>query len=78
MLVVVAGLYAQHALGYLAVRGQAEQQQAVVRQLARQNAALLAEQRSLNDPSTIVRDARTLGMVRPGERPYAVIGLPKH
>jgi cell division protein FtsB len=76
-LVIVAGLYVQHALGYLAVRGQADRQQAVVHDLARQNATLAAEQRSLNEPATIVRDARALGMVRPGERPYVVIGLPK-
>jgi len=78
VLVVVGALYVQHALAYLAVRGQAEQQQAIVRGLVRQNAALAAEQKSLNDQSTIVRDARALGMVRPGERPYVVIGLPKH
>ena len=32
----------------------------------RRTRALRAQQRSLNDPATIVRDARALGMVRPG------------
>jgi hypothetical protein len=32
----------------------------------------------LNNPATILRDARALGMVRVGEHPYEVVGLPKH
>jgi cell division protein FtsB len=76
VLCVVAGLYVQQALAYLAVRNQANRQKAIVHQLARSNANLRAEQRSLNDPATIVRDARALGMVRIGEHPYEVTGLP--
>jgi len=78
VLCVVAGLYVQQGLAYLGVRGQANQQRAIVRQLTRDNAALRAQQRSLGDPVTILRDARALGMVRPGEHPYEVTGLPKH
>lgn len=78
VLTVVVGLYVQHALSYLSTRAQADQQQAVVQRLVRDNAALEKQQRSLNDPATIVRDARALGMVRPGERPYVVTGLPNH
>ena len=77
VLVVVAGLYVRQGLTYLAVRSQADQQSAIVRHLQKDNAALEARQRSLNDPATIERDARQLGMVRPGERPYVVTGLPK-
>ena len=72
--VVVVGLYVQHTLAYLSTRTQADQQQSVVQSLARQNAQLRAEQRSLNNPATIIRDARGLGMVRPGERPYVIMG----
>lgn len=78
VLVVVAGLYVQHALAYLAARGQANQQLAIVNRLARENAALAQQQRSLNNPATIVRDARALGMVWQGERSYSVTGLPGH
>ena len=78
MLCVVAGLYVQQALAYLAVRSQASHQQAIVHQLTRSNAGLRAQQRALNDPATIVRDARALGMVRVGEHPYEVTGLPGH
>jgi cell division protein FtsB len=72
VLTIVVGLYVEHALSYLSTRSQANAQSAVVRSLERQNAALRREAGSLNDPTTIVRDARALGMVRPGERPYVV------
>ena len=78
VLLVVAGLYGQQGVRYLSVRSQDKQQQRIVQQLSRQNAALLRQQRSLNNPATIARDARVLGMVRPGERPYVVTGLPNH
>jgi cell division protein FtsL len=73
VLAVVALLYVQDAMSYLATRSQADQQQAIVRRLARENAALAKEQQSLQDPATIRRDARALGMVLPGERPYVVM-----
>jgi cell division protein FtsB len=75
---VVAGLYVQRAIAYFSVRSQANQQRAIVQQLSRSNASLRAQQRSLNDPATILSDARALGMVRPGEHPYEITGLPAH
>jgi cell division protein FtsB len=71
----VVGLYVQHTLAYISTKSQADHQQAVVSRLQRQNRALEREQKSLGDPATIVRDARELGMVRPGERPYVITGL---
>jgi len=78
VLCVVAGLYVQQGLAYLSARSQAGRQRAIVQQLTRSNASLRAQQRSLNNPATILRDARALGMVRVGEHPYEVVGLPKH
>ena len=78
VLCVVAGLYVQRGMAYLAVRSQANQQKAIVQQLTRANASLRAQQRSLNSSATIMRDARALGMVRVGEHPYEVTGLPSH
>jgi cell division protein FtsB len=78
VLVVVAGVYVQDILSYLSTRAQADQQLAIVHRLTRENAQLVREQRSLNDPATIVEQARALGMVRPGERPYEITGLPAH
>lgn len=78
VLAVVIGLYVEHTLSYFATRAQADQQQAIVTRLARQNAALTRQQKSLNDPATIVHDARALGMVRPGEQSYVITGSTSH
>ena len=78
VLTVVIGLYGEHTLSYFSTRSAADRQQATVNRLERQNAGLLQQQKSLNDPATIVRDARALGMVRPGEQPYAIIGRSGH
>lgn len=76
VLVAVVGIYAQRTLAYVSTSAQAAHQQAIVNRLEHQNAALVREQRSLNQPATIVRDARELGMVRPGEQPYVLTGHP--
>jgi cell division protein FtsB len=76
VLAVVAVVYAQDALSYLKARSQAGHQAAIVKRLQSQNAQLERQQKSLGSPATIVRDARALGMVKQGERPYAITGLP--
>jgi cell division protein FtsB len=78
VLTVVVGLYVQHTLSYLSVSSQASRQEAIVDQLTKQNRQLAAQQHSLDQPATIVRDARALGMIRPGERPYVVVGHSGH
>ncbi len=78
VLVVVAGLYVQHIIEYFMARGAANTQHALVHGLARQNAALRAQRASLQQPDTIRHLARELGMVRSGERPYVILGLPAH
>jgi cell division protein FtsB len=78
VLTVVAGLYVKQAMAYLSVRSQSRQQQAIVRNLERRNASLAAQERSLKSPATVQREARALGMVRMGEHPYVITGLPKH
>ena len=74
----VVALYVKQGLALLSVHGQAQEQQGIVQRLSAQNARLAGQQRALNDPATIERAARALGMVRPGERPYVVTGLPPH
>jgi cell division protein FtsB len=76
VLAVVVGLYIQQGLTYLSVRSQADQQRAIVERLIKHNRSLANQQQSLNNPATIRQDARALGMVMPGERSYAVTGLP--
>jgi cell division protein FtsB len=78
VLAIVAGLYVQHALELLATHAQASRQLSIVNTLATQNAVLERERTSLSDPAVIQRDARALGMVRAGERPYVITGQPGH
>ena len=78
VLVVVAFLYLQHAITYFGARSSYTAQERIVRQLERSNARLAQQQKQLHDPATIVQNARQLGMVRPGERSFAVNGLPDH
>ena len=47
-------------------------------QLQRERARLEAKAASLKNPSTASEDARKLGMILPGERPFSVKGLPHH
>ena len=54
----------------------ASQRRGQVVALQREAAALAAEQRALALPSTRETEARNLGLVRPGEHPYVVSGLP--
>jgi cell division protein FtsB len=76
VLTIVVGLYVEHTLSYVATHAQADRQQAIVTKLTRQNAQLTREEKALNTPSTIVSQARALGMVRPNERPYVITGQP--
>jgi cell division protein FtsB len=76
VLMIVGGLYVKQALAYLSARGQAHQQESIVGGLKRENTALTKQQASLRSPETVQREARALGMVRVGERPYVITGLP--
>ena len=48
-----------------------------LRSLTAENHALTKRVRALRDPGALEREARRLGMVRQGERPYVVQGLPR-
>jgi cell division protein FtsB len=72
----VLGLYLQQGLSLLGIHSQAQHQLAIVQRLVKDNGQLARQQKSLSDPTTIERAARVLGMVRPGEHPYVVTGLP--
>jgi hypothetical protein len=80
MVVVVAlvgyiGLKAGLAL--YAARTQAAQESSLVSSLQSQHSHLLAVKRALSQKDTIMRDARQLGMVTAGERPYVIVGSSK-
>ncbi len=59
-------------------RTQQAQEAALLRSLETQHRHLVAQEGSLSQPATIIRDARALGMVRAGERAYSIVGLSSH
>jgi cell division protein FtsB len=70
----VLALYAEHAVSYLSTRSQNARQNAIVRSLQIRHAQLQRSEHTLDDPTTIIRRARQLGMTRAGEQPYAITG----
>ena len=76
VLVLLAYLYVNPLRSYVATWQQSKDQKAEVAQLERDHARLKERRRALEDPQTLEREARRLGMVRPGERAFVVKGLP--
>jgi cell division protein FtsB len=79
LLVVLAAillLYIGPARSYVETWGQAKAKRAEVERLEAESRALRKRKAELQRSSTLVRDARELGMVRPGERAFVVRGLP--
>ena len=75
VLLGVIALYINPARTYLSARGEAEQRRAEVAELQRENDRLRARKAQLRDPRQLEREARRLGMDKPGERAYVVNGL---
>jgi len=75
-LAIVLGLYIQHTLSYFQTRSQADAALATVQRLAHENRGLESQAASLQQRDTIIRAARALGMVLPGERSYVIMGKP--
>ena len=77
VLVGVVALYVGPAISYIETWREADSRRAEVRELQRDNAVLRARRDALRDPRTLEREARRLGMVKPGERAYIVRNLPR-
>jgi cell division protein FtsB len=80
LLVVLLGilaLYIGPARSYWSTLQEAKHRRAEVSALRRENARLRARRAALRNPSALERQARKLGMVRPGERSYVLKHLPK-
>jgi cell division protein FtsB len=76
LLLLVALAYVGPARSLLSTWRASHAQEAHLRALQREHAALTARAKALRDPRTLQAEARALGMVRPGERSYVVRGLP--
>jgi cell division protein FtsB len=77
VLLVMAYLYAGPARSYWTTVQEAKQRRAEVAVLKRENDRLRARRDALRRPDALEREARRLGMVKPGERPYIIEHLPK-
>ncbi|MDX6687789.1 MAG: hypothetical protein QOF26_2579 [Baekduia sp.] len=72
----VVALYVGPSISFFHTYREAQSRRAEVSQLQRENVRLRARRTALKDPRTLEREARRLGLVKPGERPYIVKGLP--
>jgi len=77
VLVVLVYLYAGPARSYWTTIHEAEQRRGEVAMLKRENERLRARRAALQGSSATEREARRLGMVKPGEHPYVIEHLPK-
>jgi cell division protein FtsB len=76
VLLGVVALYVGPSISFFQTYREAKARRAEVRQLQTENAKLRARRQALKDPRTLEREARRLGLVKPGERPFIVKGLP--
>ena len=79
LLVVLFGivvLYAGPARSYVSTQREAGQRRADLARLKQEHERLLARRAGLRGPAALEREARRLGMVKPGERPFVIEHLP--
>ena len=72
VLVGVIALYINPLRSYISTWQEAKNRRGEVSELERENARLRARKAELNNPRALEREARRLGMVKPGERAYVV------
>jgi len=77
VLVAVAALYVGPLTSLWSARGEAAMRRAQVEQLRKENRELRVKRDALSNGAALVVEARRLGMVRPGERPFVVENLPE-
>jgi len=77
VLALVLLLYVGPAKSWWSTWNQAKDKHAEVQKLQAENQRLRREKRLLTQPSSLEREARKQGMVRRGERPFVLQGLPK-
>ena len=75
VLVGVIALYVNPLRSYVSTWSEAKHRRAEVAELQRENVKLRARKAELRNKRALEREARRLGMVKPGERAYVVEGL---
>ncbi|HYB22495.1 MAG TPA: hypothetical protein VED41_01770 [Solirubrobacteraceae bacterium] len=76
VLVALVYLYASAGLHMLSSWRQERRASASVAALEREHTQLVRQREALTAPGTLETEARQLGMMRSGEQPYVVSGLP--
>jgi cell division protein FtsB len=77
VLFAILTMYASPLQRWITQHRTASEDSAQLQQLEAQNHQLKANIRALQQPQAIERVARSFGMVKPGEVPFVVEGLPK-
>ena len=73
---VIVYLYIGPTVSLVQTWSEAKRQRATVAELKERRAELRRRRAQLLSPAALEREARRLGMVRPGERAYVIEGLP--
>ena len=76
VLLGVVALYIGPSITFLSTYREAKARRGEVSTLQAENKRLRARREALKNPRTLEREARRLGLVKPGERPFIVKGLP--
>ncbi len=76
VLLGVLALYVRPGMAYIGALRDAKHKRADIARLEAETSRLRARRAALRNPKVIEIEARRLGMVRPGERPYVVADLP--
>jgi hypothetical protein len=79
MLCVLAALvylYASGGVHMLSTWRQSRRDHAVVANMEREHTALVRQREALTAAGTLETEARQLGMMKSGEQPYVITGLP--
>jgi cell division protein FtsB len=76
VLLGVVALYVGPSISFFHTYREAQARRGEVSALQAENKRLRARRTALKNPRTLEREARRLGLVKPGERPFIVKGLP--
>lgn len=77
VLVALVYLYASAGVHLLGKVSQERSHSAQVHALAAERSLLVRQHEALSRQSTLEAEARQLGMIKPGEQPFVVTGLPR-
>jgi cell division protein FtsB len=77
VLIALVYLYASAGVRMLSTWHQSRHDKAAVTAMEREHGQLVRQHESLIGQAAVEAQARKLGMMRPGEQPYVVTGLPE-